>query len=436
MDALITLNKGQEDAVKAFLGFLLSDEKEMLITGSPGTGKSFLMKYMKKFAREHYVNACKLIDKEPEYFQFIYTATTNKAAEVLEEFLGEETSTIHSLLGLAVFENYETGTNTLRKVKDNLINHSIVFIDECSMINKELYDAIHKYTHDCKIVYVGDKYQLAPVKESISPVFTNIKTIVELTEPVRNRNYKELRDACEAFKLAVQTGKFPSIKADGSVIEYLDKDQIEQRVKEDFNEFSVNKRILCYSNKNVIGYNRYIQKCKNIPEFIEGGTYICASAFNDFKFKASVESKITIISMEPETDMPIFNIGSIKLIKAIVKNQFGIKGRVYITREYDKFIKILKSLANAKHWKEYYQCKDSILDIRPYEASTVHKAQGSTLDTVYIDLTDISRCTQPNMAARLLYVSFSRAKEKVILFGRLKDAYGKIICSGNNGQSS
>ena len=75
----------------------------------------------------------------------------------------------------------------------------------------------------------------------------------------------------------------------------------------------------------------------------------------------------------------------------------------------------------------YYEISNQTLDLRKVEASTVHKAQGSTLDTVFIDLDDISKCTQKQLTAKLLYVAASRARKKIIFFGELAKRYGVTV---------
>ncbi|MFR7882316.1 MAG: AAA family ATPase [Christensenellales bacterium] len=53
----------------------------------------------------------------------------------------KETSTIHSLLGVNVIDDYESGKTKLKKSKKwNIIHDSIIFIDECSMIDSELFE--------------------------------------------------------------------------------------------------------------------------------------------------------------------------------------------------------------------------------------------------------------------------------------------------------
>ena len=56
-------------------------------------------------------------------------------------------------------------------------------------------------------------------------------------------------------------------------------------------------------------------------------------------------------------------------------------------------------------------------DLRYTYASTINKAQGSTYDTVYIDLNDLAKCNDRDLQLRLLYVAVSRARHKVVFTG-------------------
>jgi exodeoxyribonuclease-5 len=71
--------------------------------------------------------------------------------------------------------------------------------------------------------------------------------------------------------------------------------------------------------------------------------------------------------------------------------------------------------------------KNQFPDLRARDSQTVHKSQGSTYETVIIDLSNLSTCHLPKLVARLLYVAVSRAKTRVILFGTLAQKYGGVI---------
>src|SRR5690606_30664104 len=131
-----TLTQGQKEAADAFFEFLMTEDKTFAISGSAGVGKTFLMGYLANDVMKKYEQACRLIEVKPEYSSVVFTATTNKAAEVLEQSLGKPVQTIHSYLGLKVKEDYRTGKTKLEKTSNYRIrSQMIVFIDECSMID-------------------------------------------------------------------------------------------------------------------------------------------------------------------------------------------------------------------------------------------------------------------------------------------------------------
>jgi ATP-dependent exoDNAse (exonuclease V) alpha subunit len=74
---------------------------------------------------------------------------------------------------------------------------------------------------------------------------------------------------------------------------------------------------------------------------------------------------------------------------------------------------------SQKRWNLVYQIENSYPDLRQRDASTVYKAQGSTFDEVFLDLTDIGSSTQNDQIARMLYVGASRATTRLVLFGKL-----------------
>ena len=156
------LNKDQQKALDAFIQFLLNpNQHEMVLTSGPGCGKSFLTGYIKQNAMDLYKKACVEQGKLPEYFGIVLSATTNKACTVLSAATREEVNTIHNIINLRVTPNLITGEVKLKPTSNwRILEDIILIIDECSMINAELYDYIHKATNHCKILYVGDKNQL------------------------------------------------------------------------------------------------------------------------------------------------------------------------------------------------------------------------------------------------------------------------------------
>ena len=91
------------------------------------------------------------------------------------------------------------------------------------------------------------------------------------------------------------------------------------------------------------------------------------------------------------------------------------------------FDALVKYYKRQKNWERYFYLKQNFPDLRPRDAATVHKSQGSTYDSVFVDLGNISTCHQADQAARMLYVAFSRAKHKVYVYGDLAEKYGGFI---------
>ena len=175
------LSPSQDKACSAFLQFLRDPNKhEFLLAGPAGTGKSFLVTYLLDLVRDEH-KLVRLIAPHTPMPQFHFTATTNKAAHVLSSMVNAPATTIHQTLGLTIQTNFNTGKARLIKKNDTKnLNHSVLVIDEGSMINQELLQHIQKARRDfreCKILYVGDSYQLPPVNENTCPIFHKTEQI-------------------------------------------------------------------------------------------------------------------------------------------------------------------------------------------------------------------------------------------------------------------
>ena len=88
----------------------------------------------------------------------------------------------------------------------------------------------------------------------------------------------------------------------------------------------------------------------------------------------------------------------------------------------------LKLLAEKQDWKNYYSYKNYYNHVHHSFAMTVHSAQGSTYDEVFVDLTDFDPPNDPlfHQWMRMVYVAISRARNKVTIFNGLKRDYTKF----------
>lgn len=427
----IVLNQGQQEASDGFFGFLFGSEKEIIISGPGGVGKTFLMGWLIDNVMPEYLKTCQMMGIQPEYDSVIMTATTNKAAEVLSLSTNRPTQTIHSLLSLTVKDDYKTGKSYLTKTQGWKVHERlIIFVDEAYMTDTPLLTLLREGTHNCKIVFVGDHCQLAPVMEPISPIHKAGLSFFQLTENVRNAGQPALMEVCQQLRNSVETGIFNPIQVVPGVIDHVDDADMEQLIAEAFHTQTREARILAYTNKRVVQYNEHIRDLRGLgTEYGMGELLVNNTAIRMSSKMLSVEEEVEIIDQSEKTEQLVINEqSSIEIRSTTLRSRLG---EVYhnvplpVNREHcDDTIRYFKTM---KDWTSYYFIKNRIPDLRPRDAATVHKAQGSTHDVVFLDVGDISCCHQPATAARLLYVAFTRARSRVILYGDLSKRYGGLL---------
>ncbi len=423
------LNEGQQLAVNAFFEFLFSDDKEFNISGAAGTGKTHAMSYIIDETMPRYHETCKLMGITPEYDEVVMTATTNKAAEVLAESTGRPTSTIHSFLSLKVVENFSDGTMKLIKTGQWKVHErKIIFIDECSMIDTKLWEIIHEGTQNCKIVYVGDHSQLAPVQEKLSPIYRHDTPFYVLTQPMRNAGQVALMDVCQQLRDTVETGVFQPIQIVPGVIDHYDGDQMQAKISEVFQRQTQEARILAYTNRRVMDYNNHIRGERTLPvEFQPGELLINASAIKLGSCTLPVEAGVEIIRNRGASKMLVAKGVEIDVNHLDFIANCGERfSNVPIAIDRNHYDALVKYYAKTKNWDRYFFLKQTFVDLRPRDAATVHKSQGSTYDSVFIDLETISTCNIADQVARMLYVAFSRARSRIYLYGDLAQKYGGL----------
>ena len=165
----------------------------VMLNGSAGTGKSQTTKALIKMLDDN----C---------YSYTLLAPTGIAAKRLRQATGRQASTIHMHLACH------------RGIGDFLI------IDECSMINDELYDFIVESCNDkkCKILFLGDIRQIEPIKQKSLAKPFKIDNRFELSKIYRQSNDNPLRDLLAELRKKPKA-EFNSFESDkGSLIVYDD----------------------------------------------------------------------------------------------------------------------------------------------------------------------------------------------------------------------
>lgn len=428
----VTLSPSQEVACNAFQDFLSNpNQKEFLLSGYAGSGKTFLVEYLVELARDEHELA-RLIKPTTPGMTFHFTATTNKAAKVLADAIGEPAKTIHQALGLTVRQDYKTGRQYLQKNKDKgvSLHYSTLIVDEASMVNRELLRFIHSAASaipTCKILYVGDKYQLPPVKENTCPIFEAAEQKFFLTDIQRqaadnpiimfSHKYREMMDDPEL--------DWPAIPHDGkNIFHYTDGQIWEDEIRRSYKEahHPDDLRVLAWSNARVIQYNQFIRtQLGHTEHFVEGENMLSNDPiiFGEM-VQVPTDGLVRIDAVEKETRHNIEG-------HMLSISPFNGKRRLHVfqPKDWKAARRLQAQLAKAKDWGSFYGIKNEWADLRPVHAQTVHKSQGSTYQKVFIDVDDIARNNKWYEVARLMYVAITRASLEVHLFGNLPDRYDR-----------
>lgn len=136
----IILSEDQKEALE-----LILTAKIGVVTGPPGVGKSTIIGAALRSGMGH----------------TLLVAPTGKAARRMEEVTGHPAATIHRALGARPSGGYWTATHD----EGNPLPHSVVIVDEASMVDVELGEMLLRAinTDTTRLIFVGDVDQLPSV---------------------------------------------------------------------------------------------------------------------------------------------------------------------------------------------------------------------------------------------------------------------------------
>ena len=472
-DPISTLNftNDQLNAYNGLIEFINSpyEEKDYkrALVGAAGTGKTYLVKALIKNCRY-------------SYSTIGLSAPTHKACRVLHESIGItniKPNTLQSDLGLRLnfdvdkFDYNNPPFDPKGRIK--IGDYKLYIVDEASMINKQLCMFLEKTckNNDCKIIYIGDSSQLAPVNEKYSYAFNNIK-LFTLNQIVRQGEDNPISYLLDLLRFDIKHKSF-------TFLEYITKNRInfnedntkgykvctaqefDNIVYNNFNDEALTNnidfaKIIGYTNNNVSNWNKFVRnaiiKDANKSVITKNDLIISyitiVNQFNECIIKNSEEYilKDVVNYVHPKYQLKGFMIrftaihGGYNTTPLFVVDHKDIGNMmlyVKISNELITTAKTANTRLRSQKWKEYYDFKENCLlltniissdgkilfsrDLDYGFALTAHKSQGSTFDTTFVDVNDIvfDKYGQPYTDAeeinRRLYVACSRAKNKLYL---------------------
>ena len=403
----IQLTQDQQDAYAAIITLVTTPQQTLVIEGGAGCGKTTLMNtFMQEWPQLVALSGGAFKDVD-----VVLTATTNKAADALANATKRETTTIHSLLGLRVVKSSYGRTklvDTGKLIEDGLV----VVIDEASFIDQELLAHIEHKLRKCKVIFLGDPHQLKPVGSSTTTVFSRGYPTVSLNQIVRQADDSPIQTLSRGLRSLVQGHPMPNAGVDGTNIIHMPQQDFEAAFVQDVLNNPVNSvRALAWTNKKAIHYNHLVSIARNGSADIHLGDVVNVNKQHSVSrsFRFPTDSTFQVMGLGPWRE------DQFGLISREVETSFGVS--VYQAQN----IEDVQITARNFYDREMHSQGDFVLehyaDLRLMFASTVNKAQGSTYDTVYLDLNDIGKCQDRDQVNRMLYVGVSRAKHKVVFTG-------------------
>lgn len=447
------LSPDQRKGLAEMLTFMRdASQREMVLTGAAGTGKTSLLHV---FLKE--------LSKEFKKIKVYCTAYTNEAVRVLSQRSGKNyDKTISGLLGLKLEQNEDKGKILVRDGVCHARKYRLIVIDEASMINDDCYAMIQSVLRDfpqMKILYVGDEAQLPPVNFASSVVFSCVPNIFRLTKVMRVSEdnpiidlVTPIRDPRNMFRPEDCFEHVDRVNERGEGVRfYTAKKPFFDNLFADFmsEEYKENKnfcRLLAYTNNAVDKSNCFIRRHifgNEVEEYTPGDDLIVTEGYsiplagdkslqvyaNGERLKVieaekytEQETNIVCWSLLVDNYLAPSNKRELRHIK--VCSSEGLPAYIALKR---KLISKARTLCaevdpltghpvHNRHevWQEYYDFINSFCYVNYSYAMTIHKAQGSTIDNVYVVEKDINICDWDILQRnKLKYTAFTRAAKNL-----------------------
>lgn len=388
---------------------LALNNRILVITGGPGTGKTTILK-----------GILSLYDELE--LETLLAAPTGRAAKRMSELTGREASTIHRLLGAKMAEDGQSVI--FSKHEGDPLNCDALVLDECSMVDITLMSSLLKALKPgCRLVLVGDADQLP----SVGPgnVFSDIirsQTVptVRLTEIFRQKGDSRIvRNAHminrgEHPDFEANTGDFFRLRRlkGGTAVETI-VELCARRLPENMKIPSASIQVLSPTRKGETGtanLNKRLQAALNPPSESKK-----EKLFGEAVFR--VGDRVIQIKNNYDT---------------IWKTKGGVSGAGVYNGDIGTIAQIdpiTETLTVDFEDKLATYSFEMLNELEHAWALTVHKSQGSEYRAVVLAL---SGDVQMLLTRGVLYTAVTRAKELLIMVGDDSIAHRMI---DNNKQS-
>ena len=353
--------------------------KVMVLTGGPGTGKTT--------TTQGIITAYRAFG-----LKILLAAPTGRAAKRMTEATGLEAKTIHRLLECKPPEGYQ-------KNEDNPLEGDVLIIDECSMIDMVLMNALLKAIPEgMRLILVGDIDQLPSVGAGNvlrDIIDSGVFPVVRLTRIFRQAQSSRIIMNAHA----INEGKFPDISnGKNTDFFYIEKEDPEEAVQEIVRLVKNNLphyyktpwnhiQVLTPMQKGIVGaanLNLALQEALNPQgDGLRRGGYLFRAGDKVMQIRNNYEKEIF--------NGDIGTVESVDLQERTLKVNFDQNIIEYEVSELDELVHAY--------------------------ATTIHKAQGSEYPIVVMP---VLMNHYVMLQRNLIYTGITRAKQVLVIVGTRK----------------
>ncbi len=421
----ITLTPRQTTALAEMEAFLQSSEKLYLLTGYAGTGKTTLLQALLKRLRS-----------QGDRRRVVFTAFSNKATKVLERMANQwdleiDCVTCCKLLGLRPQIDSITGKQVFQPDRDSesfIDRYQLVVVDEASMINEELWllltGAITDLVRHTQLLFVGDIAQLPPIGELESKVFSQVYHRSDLTEVVRYGG--AIAHLAESIRNSLANPRLPRFTTSTNdthtegvfAVNQWEWEKLLVRAfqSESYQQDPDYVRAVAYTNRRVDALNQTIRRAihgEDKPRFVEGDRLVATTPYlvgDSVVLQTSSECEVLNVATGTEGKWQVWMLS--------VYTDDNRYRNVSVLHELSQpdYATLLDRYAQEKRWQEFWDLKTAFADLNYAYCLTIHKAQGSTFQNVFVDIPNALINRNVRERNQLLYVATTRAAKRLFLF--------------------
>lgn len=437
---------------------------EERIDGVAGAGKTTLVGIM-------------VLDLLKRGYRVFMASPTHKAAQELNKSFGNASEglfglspsfigTIHSALGLKLKNHYDkqilVNDGFVKTGDKDGAKCDILFLDESSMVSKELVDHLHARQAIDKfhIIYIGDMYQLDPVEQQEedtkrSPVFDIGNGEYGLKNVTRQAEGSPIIQLSALCRDNIDYNLGLKDRPESKLIDYIDNniitriehstiiDQYMSLINNQPEQGLIN-RILSFTNRSVDEINDEIRTRifgENAREYEAGEIVVMQDSFESYHNSQEIMitsvtngtvklhapskfNKSVAISYDSET-FKVYTLHTESLCGKYKEklNVLSYRERLKFDKFMSKYAKLYASIkkdnrfASKTGWNWFWETKEMFPTLKPIFASTIHKSQGSTYKNAILDMNGIKSqmMINPVNAWKLTYVGATRPSEKLYL---------------------